>query len=118
MAARLGLVSTLHAETYTIQQKLIAYVQKQLSTMTRVHAAEMVEKEAGWGQEREMLCKQIAQLEADREAEKVCGGESGVSNWSRKCSQCIKNKKTISGLEIDLRKCQEDSQDRTARLKE
>ena len=69
MATHLGLVSTLDAETRIVQQKLIAYVQKQLSNMTRVHAAEMVEKEAGWGREREMLCKQIAQLEADREAE-------------------------------------------------
>ena len=73
MAARLDLVSTLHSATYPIQQKLITYVQKQLSTMTRAHAAEMVERESGWGREHEMLCKQIAQLEADREAEKVCG---------------------------------------------
>jgi len=119
MAARLDLVSTLHSATYPIQQKLITYVQKQLSTMARAHAAEMMEKESEWGREREVLCKQIAQLEADRGAGGVCKGETGegatgVLKRGRKCTQCAKLKKVISGLEMDLQKCPEGSQDRAA----
>ena len=111
MATHLGLVSTLDAETRIVQQKLIAYVQKQLSTMTRVHAAEMVEKEEGWGRERDMLYGRIAELEAENARFRGAGG----LKRGKKCCQCVKHKKTISGMERDLRQCQEDSQDQTAR---
>ena len=84
MATHLGLVSTLDAETRVVQRKLLAYVQAQLSNRTRVHAAEMVEKEEGWGREREMLYRQIAELEADREAEKArVKGAGGLNRGTR-----------------------------------
>ena len=88
-------------------------MQEQLSTKTWVLTAEMIEKEEGWGRERDMLYGQIAKLDAENARSKGAGGSK-----QGKCCQCVKHRKTIAGLKRDLRQCQEDSQDQTARLEE
>ena len=115
MASPLDLILKLDAETRVVQWRLLAYVQEQLSTKTRVHAAEMVEKEEGWGPERDMLYGRIADLEAENARFKGAGGlERG-----KKCCQCVKHRKTISGLERDLRKSGErPTEEKEGRKKE
>ena len=113
MAAFPNLMSKLESETRVVQQRLLAYVQEQLLTKTQVLTAEMVGREEGWGRERDMLYGRIAKLEAENARFKGAGGLK-----RGKCCQCVKHKKTIASLKRDLRQCQEDSQDQTARLEE
>ena len=106
-------MSKLESETRVVQQRLLAYVQEQLSTKTQALTAEMVGREEGWGRERDLFYGRIAKLEAENARLKGAGGSK-----RGKCCQCVKHKKTIASLKRDLRQCQEDSQEQKARLEE
>ena len=103
----------LDSQTHVIQQNLLAHVHKHLSVKTRAMNAEVTKREEKWGQERDFLQGQIAKLEAENARLK---GDGALRRG--KCSQCIKHRETIAGLQKGLQQCQEDSQEQQDRLEE
>ena len=106
MEASRNLALKLDSETRDIQRSLLAHVHKHLSVKTRAINAEATKREERWGQERDILQGQIAQLKAENARLK---GDGGLKR--DKCGQCIRHKETIAGLRTELQQCQEESQE-------